>query len=75
MVDKIVEEMNKALENNLYLAALSLVLTLPDICGKAAYTNKRTGDRYRDWFDEYVDPHNSSTKGQENDSKFPCLTG
>lgn len=32
MIDKLVDEINEALTHNLYFAALSLVLTLPDIC-------------------------------------------
>lgn len=30
MIDKLIEEINKALENELYFSALSLALTLPD---------------------------------------------
>ena len=35
MVDRIVKEINIGLENNCYISALGMALTLPDICGKA----------------------------------------
>lgn len=75
MVAKIIENMNDALKNNLYFAALSLVLILPDICGKAEYPDKHIGNRYRDWFKTYVEPNDKSFKDQECTSEFPCLTG
>jgi len=37
MIDKLIEEINLALDNNLYIIALNTSLTLPDICGKAEY--------------------------------------
>lgn len=37
MIIQLVQDIRKALENNLYFVALSSALTLPDICGKAAY--------------------------------------
>ncbi len=47
MIIKLIEEINTALSHNLYFAALSLALTLPDICGKAEYPNKGSTIRYR----------------------------
>ncbi len=35
MIDTIIEDINKALDNEAYLAAMTLALTLPDICGKS----------------------------------------
>ena len=54
MIDKLIEEINKALENELYFSALSLALTLPDICGKAEYPDKGSTSRYQLWYDEYI---------------------
>ncbi len=54
MLLNIIDEVNKSLDNNLYFAALSLVLTIPDICGKAEYPNKGVGERYITWFDEHI---------------------
>ena len=47
MVEKIVEEIRIALENKLYFVALNSALTLPDICGKAEFSNMKTEDPAR----------------------------
>lgn len=71
-----IEDMNNALKNNLYFAALSLVLIFPDICGKSEYPdNKYIGNIYRDWFKTYVEPSDKSIKDQESMPEFTCLTG
>ena len=52
MINKIIEEIDKSLESEAYLSALSLVLILPDICGKAEYnSNIKNKERYINWFD------------------------
>ena len=57
MLEKIAD-IKKALEAKAYLSALSLALTLPDICSKVAYPQmdkpKQNGERYAKWFDEYI---------------------
>lgn len=53
MLDKI-NEIEIALENNLFQSALALTLTLPDICGLIEYPKKGVGERYISWFDNYV---------------------
>lgn len=40
MVIQLVQDIRKALENDLYLVALSSALTLLDICGKVAYPDE-----------------------------------
>ena len=53
MLLRLIDDMNKALDNDCFLSALSLALTLPDICGKAKYPDeKSTKKRYIDWYDE-----------------------
>lgn len=37
MINRITDEMKKCVENECYIAALALALTLPDTCGKAEY--------------------------------------
>lgn len=55
MINRLIEDVNKALDAEAYMAALSLVLTLPDICAKAEYDNRlKNSERYIKWFDEYV---------------------
>lgn len=45
-----------------YLSALSLTLTLPDICGKIAFPEMKkkgrpdVGGRYARWYNEYIYP-------------------
>lgn len=50
MVDRIVKEINICLENDCYISALGMALTLPDICGKANYPQwkkQNVGLRYK----------------------------
>ncbi len=54
MIVKIVEDINKALDCEAYLSALSLTLMLPDVCGKAEYPNLKVGEHYKKWYDEYI---------------------
>ena len=52
MVDRIVKEINICLENDCYISALGMALTLPDICGKAKYPQwkkQNVGLRYKKW--------------------------
>ena len=54
MVDRLVREIDKCLNNGCCMAALSLALMLPDICGKAMFPDMRNNkDRYVRWYDEY----------------------
>ena len=55
MIDKIINDIDVSLENGAFLGALALALTLPDICGKAAYPSMKVGERYKKWYDDYVD--------------------
>ena len=60
MVNRIIEEIQKSLKQENYLAALTMALTLPDICGKAAEPSLGTGARYKKWYKDNVvlsDPH------------------
>jgi len=61
MIDRLIEEINKALEYELYFSALSLALTLPDICGKVEYPNKGSTSRYQLWYDEYIGQYENTT--------------
>ena len=75
MLLSIIDEVNKSLDNNLYLAALSLVLTIPDICGKAEFPNleKQTKKRYIKWFDEHIGQYEEDP--DDVDIKCPHLSG
>ena len=43
-------EIQKCIENECFLSALSMALTLPDICGKAAYPELGNTKRYIQWY-------------------------
>lgn len=49
-----VKEIRLCLNAKCYHAALSLALTLPDICGEIKYPGECSSKRYVKWFDEYV---------------------
>lgn len=75
MVDRIVQDIRGALEHNLFFVALNSALTLPDICGKAAYPDEKcSSKRYVDWYDEYIGLYEKAPipNGQE---KMPYLSG
>lgn len=54
MLLKLIDDMNRALDANCYLAALAIALTLPDICGKAEYPSASNTRRYIDWYNKYI---------------------
>lgn len=54
MIERLIKEVESCLKNKLYMSALTTVLTLPDICGKAEFPKLKNGERYRKWLDQYV---------------------
>ena len=56
MIQRIINEVRTAIENDCYIVALMGALTLPDICGKSAYPELTVGARYTKWCDTYVYP-------------------
>lgn len=72
---RLIEDMNRALDANCYLAALSIGLILPDICGKAAYPEMKVGDRYKKWFDENIAPYERPPFDNKLDIEMPYLSG
>ena len=70
-----IDDINRALENEAYFAALALALTLPDICGKAKYPNERNGARYISWYDEYVGKYEQCPCEACKENKMPYLSG
>lgn len=75
MVTKIIDDINKALDNNAYFAALALALTIPDICGKAEYPDASTGKRYKDWYNEYIGQYEKCPCEECQKNKQPYLSG
>ena len=53
---QMIEEIENALESELYLAALTMTLILPDICSKLEYPSiTKTGERYKKWLADRID--------------------
>lgn len=77
MVNRIIAEIKSALEHDCYIVALMSALTLPDICGKAAYPNLGVGARYKKWCDTYVYPkrENDSPDANDHDSGITNVNG
>lgn len=75
MINRLIDDINKALDAEAYMAALSLVLTLPDICAKAEYGDSLGNkERYIKWFDEYIGQYEKPpTKSGE--MEMPYLSG
>ncbi len=75
MINRLIEDINKALDAEAYMAALSLVLTLPDICAKAKYDNSlKNKERYIKWFDEYIGQYEKPPV-KSDETKMPYLSG
>ena len=76
MLARLIDDINRALDNRAYFAALSLALTLPDICGKAKYPTERNNKkRYIDWFDEYVGQYEQCPCDDCKQANMPYLNG
>jgi len=73
LLQTLINDMNKALDNDCFFSALSLALTMPDICGHAKYpTEPSSKKRYTAWYDEYVGAYDQCP-GEEG--KMPYLSG
>lgn len=70
MVNRIIEEIQKSLKQENYLAALTMALTLPDICGKAAEPSLGTGARYKKWYKDNVVLHEKTSDSHGADMPY-----
>lgn len=53
-IDSFLRGLEKALNTDNYYAALCIGFTLPDICSKLEKPNLRTGQRYPQWYEEFM---------------------
>lgn len=75
MIDRIIDDINKALDAEAYMAALSLVLTLPDICAKAEYGDSlHNKERYIKWYDENIGRYEKAPI-EPSEAEMPYLSG
>ncbi len=76
MVKQLINEINLALDNNLYLVALNTALTLPDICGKAEYPNEKSSKkRYINWYDNHIGRYEINPENEKCGINMPYLSG
>lgn len=55
MIKRLIQDIRKALENELYFVALNSALTLPDICGNVEYPKEKSSrKRYISWYDKEI---------------------
>lgn len=66
-----VKDIKCALQNKCYYSALSLTLTLPDMCGMAEFPKKQVGERYIEWYNKYLGEYTAN--GIEDEE--PYLSG
>lgn len=75
MLDRIISDVDKALDAEAYLSALALMMTIPDICAKAEYGGKsRNKERYVKWFDEHIGQYNRPPC-EEHEIQTPYISG
>ena len=75
MVDRIINDIRGALDNNLFFAALNSALTLPDICGKVEYPSERSSKkRYIGWYDKEIGKYEKNPR-QNGPEEMPYLSG
>lgn len=71
---KMIDEIEICLEQELYMSALMLALTIPDICGKAEYPHEKfIVARYTGWYNQYMDQYHQGTSAYDVD--MPYLSG
>ena len=75
MLEQIIDDVNRALDNEAYFAALTLALTLPDICGKAQYPEAAVGKRYINWYDENIGKYEQCPCEHCKEVQMPYLSG
>ncbi|OOP74666.1 hypothetical protein [Clostridium beijerinckii] len=76
MMLQLIDDVNQALDAECYYTALSLVLTFPDICGKAEYPReKKTSKRYKDWYDEHIGKYEQCPCEYCKKEPMPYLSG
>ena len=66
------DDVRKAFDAGAFLSAISMALTLPDVCGARLYSSSTScGERYAKWFDQYVaHAYMSSSSEVEGSRKF-----
>jgi hypothetical protein len=58
-MEAIIEQLQATLDCGIWYPVVAGTLMLPDACGAVEFagTAKRPGDRYKEWYDQWVYPH------------------
>lgn len=65
-MDELINQINFANQNGLYMLSLYSALTLPDIGGAVdSEDGKSTGEKYKRWYNKYVEPNVFHLSGAE----------
>ena len=70
MLIRIVNEVKKCVENECFIAALALAITIPDICGKAEYPDAGVTERYIKWYNNYIGKYETSNSSESEDLPY-----
>jgi hypothetical protein len=62
-----IKDIRNAIDNECFLSALALALTLPDVCGKVEFLKEVGRKVYIDWFDKYVLPYYQDDSEYDNE--------
>ena len=71
--DDLLNEIKGCLNDKHYLGALSLALTIPDICGSIEYPNIGVGQRYKEWYKTYIGKNQSLLNEYYDCENFPWI--
>lgn len=72
-LQEIINQVEKSLEDENYIAALALALTIPDKCGKIEHPDKGSKRRYIDWYNTWChreDPEPSDVLLPDDNGEF-----
>lgn len=76
LVNRLIKDVRKSLNHECYFSALSLALTLPDICGIAEFSiTHPVANRYIDWCETYVCEGEGKRVRLDDKIETPYLSG
>lgn len=61
------ESVRLSLQNRNWYSALTLALTLPDVCGRLESPDSYSKDRYRNWFNRWMQQHYKHEVGPDRE--------
>lgn len=71
-MQRFTDSIKKSITDENWFSALFLSLALPDICGSLENPDAGVGDRYRDWFNRYLEPEYGRMFSADDCYYFRC---